>query len=286
MFICDRLYRWLETTDRNIIIVTIDEKAEQEYGKFSSWSREKLAELTEYLYSNLEYAPAVLGFDVMFIGDEDPIVDARLASVCEKVGNVVCASNLKYEGVMKTDSSGKYYFDTNHISQIEQPYDALNSVVTTGFANACISKDNIIRTAQLYINHEGLQMDSFAYAVYKKYAASQGIEAIKPDTNAIGQVGFFYSGLPKDHRPRFDYRCVCGENPPVGVQKQRCAGGFHLVRSKAEAYCRRYRKRRFGSASPCCGKISRLRRNYNSADLLHRYHSCHTCGFYYTKICR
>ncbi len=158
MFIADRLYRQLETPDRNIIIITIDEKAEHAYGKFSSWNREKLADLVEYLYSDPECAPAVLGFDIMFIGDEETSVDQRLADVCGSVGNIVCASNLKYDGVPKTDNNGKLYFDNNHISQIELPYNALNNVVSTGFANACLSEDNIIRRAQLYITHEGEQM--------------------------------------------------------------------------------------------------------------------------------
>ncbi len=198
MLISDRLYQQLETPDRNIILITVDERAELEYGKFSGWSREKLADLAEYLYSDPEYRPAVLGFDFMLIGEENPEADARLAAVCEQAGNVVCASNLKYEGVLKTDENGKSYFDDNHISHVELPYDELNEVVTSGFANACISRDNIIRSAQLYATHEGRQLDSLAYAVYRNYAASQGIEAVKPSTNSLGQVGFFYSGLPMD----------------------------------------------------------------------------------------
>ena len=44
-FITDRIYSRLNGTDDRIVIVGIDEETISEYGNFTLWSREKLAEL-------------------------------------------------------------------------------------------------------------------------------------------------------------------------------------------------------------------------------------------------
>ncbi len=192
MLLSDGVYRRLESRTRDIKIITIDEKTEAAWGKFDHWSREKAAALTELLSADPETAPAVLAFDIMFIGEADPATDARLAEACRRAGNVVCASNLQYADVVR---DGYVYPD--EIVGEERPYDALDAVTRVGFANNCISEDNIVRYAQLTADCGGETLQSLAYTAYAAYAERTGRPVEMPATGG-GQTGFFYSGLPGD----------------------------------------------------------------------------------------
>ena len=70
-FLCDMAYMDLQGPNHDIKIIAIDEETLIKYGNFSNWSREKSAELVEVLSADEETAPALIGFDIMFIGDED-----------------------------------------------------------------------------------------------------------------------------------------------------------------------------------------------------------------------
>ncbi len=197
MLICDGLYRKTENQSREIKIIAIDEKTEQAYGKYSDWSREKSAELTELLFADPDTAPAVLAFDIMFVGDSDPLIDQRLAAACEKAGSVVCASNLIYKGAFEVGSDGKTYYNASAIEREEKPYALLAEVTRSGFANTCISEDNIVRYAQFYADGNGERFYSFAYTAYIAYAEKMGMKIKEPVTKN-GQSSFFYSGMPGD----------------------------------------------------------------------------------------
>ncbi len=197
MLLCDGLYKKLEGQTRDIKIIAIDEKTLGAYGKFETWSREKSAELTELLSADPNLAPAVLAFDIMFIGDSDPQVDARLAAAFQKAGNVVCASNLVYKGKMETDADGNLVYNPAAIEREELPFAEALQAVQTGFANNCISDDNIVRYAQLFAGYNGKSYTSFAYTAYRAYAEKMGLPVCVPETLG-GQTGFFYSGNPGD----------------------------------------------------------------------------------------
>lgn len=197
MLIQDKLYEDLESQRQDIRIIAIDEKTEAAYGKFENWSREKSAELTELLSADPEKAPALLVFDIMFMGNGDADTDARLADAAEKAGNVICASNLIYTGRMEGKGKGNLVYNPAAIDREERPYDALAAVTRVGFANACISKDNVIRYAQLFAEADGEQYQSLSYTVYQAYAEKTGMDVNLPRTRN-GQVGFSYSGNPGD----------------------------------------------------------------------------------------
>ncbi len=197
MLLCDRLYRKLERQTRDIKIIAIDEKTLEAYGKFESWSREKSAELTELFSADPDQAPAVLAFDIMFIGEGDPQVDARLAAAFQKAGNVVCASNLVYKGMMETDADGNLVYNPAAIEREERPFDEAAQAVRIGFANNCISDDNIVRSAQLFAAYNAENYTSFAYTAYRAYAEKMELPVTEPKTQG-GQTGFFYSGNPGD----------------------------------------------------------------------------------------
>lgn len=195
-YVCDLVYSDIQGPNPNIKIIGIDEETLAEYGNFSNWSREKSAELVELLCEDEATAPALVGFDIMFVGEgSDAAVDERLANACEKAGNVVLATNLVFRGLTKTDENGNLYYDTWNIEMEEMPFDALNQVADSGFATVLISEDGFVRRAQLFADtpERGYRV-SFAYSLYENYMDILGEEAVKPEVNSKNQLQFFYSG--------------------------------------------------------------------------------------------
>ncbi len=196
MTLCDTVYKKLESTTRDIKIIAIDEKTADAFGKYETWSREKSAELLE-LFAAGDSSPAVIAFDVMFMGEGDAETDKRLADAAKAAGNVVTASNLVYTGRMEESPDGSLVYNPAAIDREEIPYPALADAVKFGFANNCISEDNIVRFAQLFADTDEGRLYSFAYTAYLEYAEKKGLPSVMPETRG-GQVGFFYSGNPGD----------------------------------------------------------------------------------------
>ncbi len=197
MLLCDSAYQKLESQTRDIQIITIDEKTEAAYGRFESWSREKLSALLTLLSEDPAAAPAVVALDILFIGESDIQTDARLVQAAQIAGNVVCASNLIYSGRLEEDLSGNLYYNSAAIEREERPFNAFSDAVAVGFANTCISEDNVVRYAQLHALVNGQRRDSLAYTAYKAYAQAKQLPVTDPATKG-GQIGFFYSGNPGD----------------------------------------------------------------------------------------
>lgn len=195
-YICDLAYSNMTGPSSKIKIIGIDEETLSEYGNFSNWSREKSAELVELLCEDEATAPALVGFDIMFIGESDTKqdIDDRLVAACEKAGNVVLATNLVYRGTTKEDENGELYYDTFNIEAEEMPFAALSEVADSGFATLVMAKDGFVRHAQLFADTENGSRASFAYTIYEDYMKILGKDVVKPDVNGKNQVTFFFSG--------------------------------------------------------------------------------------------
>ena len=196
--LCDIMYSQMNGTGDEIKLITIDEETLAEYGKLPDFSREKSAELLNLLFENEDNAPALVAFDVMFIGESDSENDLKLVNASEG-RNVVTATNLVYRGKIRYNLDGSPYYDTWNIEMEERPYDALNNVVESGFANADISKDGFVRTTRFCTDVNGEKRYSFATAIYRKYLQINGREA---EADAVignaKQAQFFYSGKPRE----------------------------------------------------------------------------------------
>ena len=105
----DKLYSQMNGTGTAIKIISIDEDTLAEYGPFSTWIRDKSADLIDVLYSDAELSPSVLAFDVMFIGNTDESIDNKLANAASKVDGIVAATNIVYKGKTKYLASGMEY---------------------------------------------------------------------------------------------------------------------------------------------------------------------------------
>lgn len=192
--ICDKLYQDMNGVSRDIRIIAIDEETLDEYGSFSTWSREKSAELIELLCADKENMPIAIGMDILFTGETGKDADIHLAEATEKACSVIYASNLVYRGTTKQDDSGQLYYDAMNVEMVEEPYEALRKVSKNGFTNAFVAPDGCIRYTKLFENNN-TEAQSFAWMLYETYETSYGREPVIPQMNEAGQLNFFYSGM-------------------------------------------------------------------------------------------
>ena len=202
--LCDAVYSQMNGTGDEIVIVAIDEETLAEYGAFSEWSRERCAQLADFLYDE-ENNPAVLAFDIVFSGEIDEETDNHLVKSLSG-HNAVTATNFVYRGTT-IYADGAQNYDAWNIEMEERPFAALDNVVNSGFANAQLSRDGFVRSAQLWEEFNGEKRYSFAAQIYQQYQKSLGKEAAFPQTNSRNQVLFGYSGKPGDFQ-RFSMKDV------------------------------------------------------------------------------
>lgn len=192
---CDRIYQIPSGTTPVVKIIGIDEETLAAYGKFEQWSRQRLAELAELLGEE-ENRPAVLGLDLLLMGDGEETTDRRLAEACQRLGTVVTGSNLVYRTAFRTEEDGLRYYDAWNVSMQELPYEALKQVTKQGFTNAVQDKDGIIRRTQLWCDTQEGRLHSFAAAVYLEYERFCGREENAEVPADTATVWFAYSGVP------------------------------------------------------------------------------------------
>lgn len=212
--LCDMLYARRDGTDRNIKIIAVDEETLDEYGNFQQWSREKAALLAERLYEDESKAPALIGFDFIFTGENDEKTDTRLAEVCAEGKSVFFASNLVYRGVTVQDPQGNIYYDNWNVSMIEEPYTSLKLAARNGFTNAYIAKDGCVRYTKLFEQYEDETVKSFAYQIYEEFERKHGREAAVPQMEESGLFNFFYSGKVGEYT-HFSLKDVLEGNIPA-----------------------------------------------------------------------
>lgn len=188
-----------------IKIIAIDEKTLQKYGNVSEWTREPYAQLVSFLSADSEKAPAVIVFDMMFVSNKDAAGDAAFAQACDKAGNVITAINVVYRDQLSVTEDGMLELDSEHISMIEYPYEALGAVTDCGFANTYIDRDGIIRYARTHVTSAEGQIDSLAMAAYKAYAEATG----EPMHEIKTENGFFAFAYTAKSGEGFEVLSLC-----------------------------------------------------------------------------
>ncbi len=190
--VSDLLYRERGTTvpDCNIIIVEMNNRDVEELGPMP-WPRSVFAELIDVLnHVDPASKPAVIGFDVLFVGESaDPDGDDYLAWAAGEGDNVVVASAAQF-GMDLVMEGENFYLDSAAVTDWAAPYAALNAAADTGHINAMADKDGYIRHGMLWVtNLQGERVPSFARVLYERWCAASG-EAVKapPETES----GFFY----------------------------------------------------------------------------------------------
>lgn len=208
----DLLYARERAVSRKIQIIAIDEKAEQEYGYFAEWNRQRAADLVTAL-NQPGAKPAVIGFDINYISERDPEGDAAFARAAAEAGNVVTAS----QAVFKTrvyEENGEQVRDNLYVEDFIYPYEALRQVTRYGFSDRFQDMDDFVRFSLLSAQHDGETMYNFSYEVYRTYCDAQEIEPYVPDVDEAGLFGIHYIAKP-DNYGRYSWaEVVSGEVPP------------------------------------------------------------------------
>lgn len=188
--VSDALYHRAQATDGEIVLISMDQTSLDLLGPMP-WPRSYMADVISFLNSDPELAPAVIGIDVLYVGESsDPDNDAYLAESAEWGGNVVTAAAATFGSDLVVDDSG-FYMDTMAVLAWDEPFGALADASQFGHINAMADADGFIRHALLYVDTpDGERVYSFARTIYEKYAEYIDIEP--SPLPATDDNGFFY----------------------------------------------------------------------------------------------
>ena len=194
-FARDLLYSNRRPTDSAIKIIAIDEKTIAQLGPFGTWDRSVYAELIRLLNQDAKARPAVIAFDVLFVGRMSGAGDEAFAARVRESGNVVAASHLVI-GESATLRAGQLSVSRTAES-LELPYWLEKSDEAVGFSNTDLQGDGSVRTAILRYGDQPARLNSFAYQTYLTYCAQTGQVPREPRTQ---QDAFFidYAGQSGD----------------------------------------------------------------------------------------
>ena len=190
----DNLYSQLRTTNKDIMLVTIDEDTLNEYGSFVTWSRDKIADAVTYLYAKEGAEPSVVGIDITFQGDGTKSIDDKLAKACSGNKDIVVSAPIVFKGSVTKNANGETEYDAYSIDMIEFPFNQLSKVTTPAFTNAFTSSDEICRSSKYSFVYKGEEINSFSYKIASIYAEKKGIEIPKVNKDNTGLFRFFYAG--------------------------------------------------------------------------------------------
>ena len=195
--VSDALYHREIATDGEIVLIGLDQHSLEELGPWP-WPRDYMADVISILNDDPDTAPAVIGIDVLYVGESaDSNADAYLAETAAWGENVVTAAAATFGSALVTDGEG-FGMDTMAVLAWDAPFDALAAVTDTGHINAMADSDGIIRHAMLYVDTpDGERVYSLARVIYEKYAAYHGLTVTPlPETDANGFFYLPYSAAP------------------------------------------------------------------------------------------
>lgn len=189
--VSDRLYQKPCASDGEIVLVGIDQRALEEIGPYNEWGRDIIAMTIEALNESEECRPAVIGVDILYIGETDEELDLWLAEAAGQYGNVVTASDVIFGSELVMGADGEYELDSNAVLAVEEPYDALRDVTTQGNINVMLDADGILRHHMLQVAlPDGTVVFSMALAVANRYREQMGKEPV--ELPEVGNRGFWY----------------------------------------------------------------------------------------------
>ena len=183
-FFMDRMYQKNKTTNKDIIIIAIDDKSLEELGEYKTWNRSYYAKVVENLASK---NPSVIGLDILFTGESNPTYDQMLVDAC-KDHNVVCGSNLLFGN--NIDNNGDYFTIKSSIVGVSYPYEALNNVVSTGYVNSLLDKEDSVVRKIIPIKKYDEEYVSFSYKIYEKYCEANGYKINKYNNNEAYRINY------------------------------------------------------------------------------------------------
>lgn len=204
--------------DGEIVVIGMDQRAVDAFGPMP-WPRALMADAVNYLNADPDNAPAVIGIDVLYVGESDTDGDAMLAEAAS-FGNVVTAAAASFGSDLVVEGED-FRMDTMAVLGWDAPYDALAAVTEQGHINAMADRDSLIRHGLLRVASPAGEVQSFARVIYEKYAAVKGLPvAPAPETD---ENGFFY--LPFTAKPGSYYDYVSFADLVYGEADPACFAG-------------------------------------------------------------
>lgn len=194
----DAWYQKGWSSEEEIVLVGIDQRALEDIGPYHQWGRDIIAMVLDALNESEECHPAVIGLDVLYIGETSPEADEWLAQAAGKYGNVVAACCAEFGDVLTSDGNEDYYLDTSAILSFDEPYPALHQVSTLGHVNTMLDNDGIMRHHLLSLKlPDGREVPSLALAMAQNYRQVSGQEKQNlPQTDSRGFWYVPFSGPP------------------------------------------------------------------------------------------
>ena len=187
----DRIYQRPDGADGEIVVIGIDRRALEELGPLP-WPRSYMAEAIEYLNADPDARPAVIGVDVLYVGEgNDPDADAYLVEAAAEYGNVVFASAASFGREVVHHGEHEFSMNNRAVKAWDEPFPALAAVSATGHINAMDDGDGVLRHAMLWIDVPGRgRVSSFARAIYEAWCDGNG--AVPNTPPGTDENGFFY----------------------------------------------------------------------------------------------
>lgn len=170
-YMADALYQRPVPQNGEIVLINIDRESLEELGPFASWGRALMGDVVNTLNQDPETAPAVIGIDVLYVGEsDDPDGDAFFAEACEKGCPVVtaCAGTFGTDLIEETDA----------VTAFDEPYEALKNATWQGHINSMFDADGILRHGIWQVDlPDGRQIPSFHRQIYEQYCKQTGRKA-------------------------------------------------------------------------------------------------------------
>ena len=196
----DAWYRDFQSSDGDIVLVGIDQRALEEIGPYEQWGRDIMSMALEALNQSEDCRPAVIALDVLYIGETQPDADAWLAEAAGAYGNVVAACAAQFEDTFVQREDGAFYRDRFFVKTFEEPYDALRAAADLGHINAMLDKDGVLRRHMLFCRlADGREVPSMALAAAEKFREFYGLEPVeRPPVDGHGFWYLPFCGGPGD----------------------------------------------------------------------------------------
>lgn len=181
----DRFFQRGNVRSGTVSIIQIDEHSLEVLGPYQTWTRDYVAEAIEKLNEDPDNAPAVIGVDVLYIGNTSKEADKHLVSAASLKDNVVFGSYVNV-GTQLTENDGAYALQ-NTITLYEEPFEELKEVSSQGIVNGIYDKDGIIRHGLMSVTvPDGRTIPSFSYEICRKYGNYIGEDLVSPPLNENG----------------------------------------------------------------------------------------------------
>lgn len=187
--VSDAFYQHQKAVDGQVVIIGMDQRALDTLGPMP-WPRGITAQVIRQLNQNDDSKPAVIGIDVLYVGEGNAAADDQdLVDAAADGGNVVTAAAATF-GSQLVDDETSFQIDDRSVVALDMPFESLKLVTKTGHINAMADADGIIRHALLAIDDtNGGSIYSFSRTIYEEYCRFYGEN---PNDNPDTADGFFY----------------------------------------------------------------------------------------------